>query len=103
MSINDRLLQIVEEEIARSIEKHGRLNSRHEAYAVMLEELEEAGRDLYTLEDAMDRFWDHTKHNWHEYVDKTPACICNSALNAAAELIQVAAMAEKFKRQEEGK
>jgi len=65
----DNILDDVRLELWRAIDKHAPMNSLHEAYSVILEELDE--------------FWDEVKKKSHE---RDPGKI-------HAELIQVAAMA----------
>ena len=91
------LMPIVDEEVARSIENYGNLKSEHEAYAVMLEEFEEADCEFNCLEQALNNFWISVKTDTN-FFEELPT-ITEKSLKAAAELIQVAAMAEKFMRQ----
>jgi len=66
-TIGNDLAEELDDELRRAIIKHGRMNSRHEAYAVILEELDE--------------FWDEVR-----------AQEINGA-RCRHELLQVAAMA----------
>jgi len=67
--------------------------SAHEAYAVMLEERQEADVEAVNVKIALDYFWNATKKNEDtiEYAQN----VMGAALVAAAEYIQVAAMAYK--------
>lgn len=68
-------------------------NSAHEAYAVMLEEVQEAEEEVASLTCLMEEFWRCVRHN-----TKTHAIVGDireNAIIAAAELVQVAAMADK--------
>ena len=82
-------------EYGRAAKKYGPTHaSAHEAYAVMREELEEAQavQDM-DIGIAFTRFWNTTKGNRpsHEYAEEIKV----AAITAAAELIQLAAMAHK--------
>jgi len=47
MSLNDGIKQLVDNEYNRASEKYGKeFNSSHEAYAVILEEIEEAHENI---------------------------------------------------------
>ena len=98
ITIHTNLLQIIDDEIARSTKKHGPLRSAHEAYAVILEEMDEANEAIGRLEHFINAFWNCVKRDACTK-DQTQA-IYENAINAAVELVQVAAMAEKFMQQE---
>jgi hypothetical protein len=86
-------------EYDRATAIHGSLhNSPHEAYTVILEEVEEANDVLdCDLKSAMTRFWNAVKRDFDGVIDPNEAAneIKDAAISAAAELIQVAAMAHK--------
>lgn len=87
---------LVADEYARASKQWGPLAaSGHEGYALIKEELEEAQVDMETLEQRLGHFWmvvksDEVRFHRH-YLDE----IGNTAVLAACELIQVAAMATK--------
>lgn len=86
------------EEYERAAERFGgKFHSPHEAYAVILEEAQEAGLELMDLKYAIDLFWESVKKDDTEYQDSLRN-IEKCALNAACECIQVAAMAYKARR-----
>ena len=91
--------RLVKEEYDRASKQHGeRFNSPHEAYAVMLEELEEAEHEYENARDFLKEIWYQTKK------DDLMSCIVLAkdiqqfAENAAAEMIQLAAMAHKARK-----
>ena len=89
---------LIREEYERTAKKFGgNFNSPHEAYAVILEEAQEAGLELMDLKYAIDLFWESVKKDDTEYQDALRN-IEKYALNAACECIQVAAMAYKARR-----
>lgn len=88
---------LMHEEYERAAERFGeKFNSPHEAYAVIKEEVEEAQKEMrYTLGQT-EVYWIRIKEN--RITDGTLEVIEERALNAACELIQVAAMAYKARR-----
>lgn len=109
---------LVGQEYDRSSSEFGIIHhSNHEAYAVLMEEIEEAA-DEHTLVDAdLPRLWNLIKRNASsDDMCKALKSIQTHATLAACEFIQVAAMAKKaiitccavgvvdeFKRQEDSK
>lgn len=89
---------LMNEEYERAAKRFGEsFHSPHEAYAVILEEKEEAGWELMDLKYSIDLFWESVKKDDTEYQDALKG-IEKHALNAACECIQVAAMAYKARR-----
>lgn len=87
---------LMHEEYERAAVKFGeRFNSSHEAYAVILEEVEEAGDEFDCIRGYLAEYWDCVKNNedggW-------PDAIETAAIQAAAECIQIAAMAYKARK-----
>ena len=95
-----KLPGLIAEELAAANEKNPAFHSPHEGYAVLLEEVEEAGEALENINAAMKMMWSHIKHDspkafeWAKRVEQ-------NALLLAAEAIQVAAMAQKYQAMEE--
>ena len=67
--------------------------SNHEAYAVILEEWQEANEDLQATKERLDETWQKIRKD--EYVDLDFIAMKSRALNAAYEAIQLAAMCQK--------
>ncbi|MFB3894299.1 MAG: hypothetical protein ACE15C_20025 [Phycisphaerae bacterium] len=65
--------ELVAAELARARQKHSDMNSAHEAYAVILEELDE--------------FWEMVKTDDHKFSDGQDRMV--------AELVQIAAMCQR--------
>lgn len=90
---------LVRKEYERAAERFGEsFNSPHEAYAVILEEAQEAGLELMDLKYAIDLFWESVKKDDTEFQKEALKDIEKYALNAACECIQIAAMAYKARR-----
>lgn len=78
--------------------------SDHEAYAVMLEELQESNTELELLKQEIDEYWYECKRNMldkkigvFQEVQRNYYCekIKEKAISLACEAIQIAAMAQK--------
>lgn len=90
--------KLINDELQSANKKFPLFSSWHEAYAVILEEVEEAQREMEMLADAkLPRFWNRVK-NKHV----SPASYAGDmgeirgyAVRAIEELIQVAAMCDK--------
>lgn len=87
----------IEKEYGRASAKFGLTNhSDHESYAVLLEELHEAHEEMDRVCRFTNEFWEQVRKNESD-ASKLNTCIAieRSAMLAACELIQVAAMAKK--------
>lgn len=89
--------QLVDLEYNRASSKFGKTNhSRHESYAVLLEEYEEAMDEVVSIESEMPAYWLQIKRDSKSpYGMASLEHIADRAINAACEFIQVAAMAHK--------
>ena len=92
---------IKEEEYGRATEKFGAVNnSDHESFAVLFEEMQESFEEVKNTDGAIQQFWQMVKNKEAGDQDKQSVltAVENSAIFAACEFIQVAAMAYKAKR-----
>lgn len=81
-------------ELRTAKEQHGEtFNSLHEAYAVALEELEEASVDFKNIKTSFSYFWEEITANGDPTNDLTDAR--NYAVEAIKELAQFAAVIDK--------
>lgn len=88
---------LMHEEYERAAEKFGkRFHSTHESYAVLKEEIEEAESEMKVVIAYLDEYWIRAKCNID--TDDLSKMVEERALNAACELIRVAAMAYKARR-----
>lgn len=91
-----QVLDLIDKELEYGKINHGLFKSKHEGYAVLLEEFEETKDELEALEIEINRIWDGVKcdKNAEEHQNA-----CNNAfkyaVRVAIEAIQTAAMARK--------
>ena len=88
---------MVEDELKWANKEHGeKFHSDHEAIAVTFEEIQEAQDEFDIVNEDLEGLWRCVKYDWavpKDILDR----ISTHAINGAAELIQVAAMARKWK------
>jgi len=99
---------LVNEEYQRAAAEHGgAANTPHEGYALVKEEEEEAAEQMSVVSQRVTPLWWAVKANDLALQAGYLAEIRTSAILGACELIQVAAMADKYtkglKREMEGK
>lgn len=95
-AVIDKLPALVEEELAAANAKHPPFHSAHEGYAVILEEIEETAKELANAENMIRHLWSAIRHDDSIMIKKATDVLKGYAVQAAAEAIQVAAMAEKM-------
>ena len=88
----------VDVELEAARKEHEEFYSLHEAYAVTLEEVQEADEEMDAVKYYADVFWSCVKDDNAECADKQLKHIEDCAVNLAAEAVQVAAMARKARR-----
>lgn len=71
-------------------------NSNHEGYAVLKEEVEEAGAELSVLVNYLGYSWNKVKHGDNEGLKGNIECIKAHTEKMALEAIQVAAVCNKI-------
>lgn len=91
----DLIEQVAEAESDRGIRNHGPAASAHEGYALIKEELEEAQDEIERLSQQLEHFWTSVKADERTVYRHYLQQISKTAILAACELIQTAAMARK--------
>lgn len=89
------LEKLAEQELRQANSKFPQFHSLHEGYAVIKEEVEEAEEAIKDANFELTAIWGDIKANYHEHWGSIKA-LKGYALSAAAEAIQVAAMAQKM-------
>lgn len=90
------LYGLIDKELEAANQKFPLFNSTHEAFAVILEEAEEAKEEAGNLDILMNNFWIGVKENHvPEALHEELTGIYKTALDLAVEAIQTAAMARK--------
>ena len=88
--------KVFDKELEAANQKFPLFNSTHEAFAVILEEAEEAKEEAGNLDILMNNFWIGVKENHDpEALHEELTGIYKTALDLAVEAIQTAAMARK--------
>lgn len=96
LKLIEKITGLSQMECEQAIEKWGYNHSTHEGYAVILEEIEEAQEEMGIMEDLRKDLWDRVRCGDTEKAIEYSYEISSKAIMAAAELVQVAAMAWKF-------
>lgn len=78
-----------------AIDKYGLFHSLHEAYAVALEEWQEAKAEMTTVGFRLNDIWEGTREDSEEEVFSAYCKMYNRAILAACECVQLAAVAQK--------
>ena len=90
---------LVSDELDRASKLHGAVfASAHEGFGVIAEELQEVGDELEIAEGNLATMLAFIREGDSQRIDDVADCLRDRAVNAAAELIQVAAMCEKMTR-----
>lgn len=95
-AVKKEVFGLVEKELAAANENFPLFNSNHEAFAVLLEEVEEVKEELLNLEILTKNIWigvkdNHSGEALHEQFTEA----YRTAFNLAVEAIQCAVMARK--------
>lgn len=92
------LRKLVDLELEAANRENPPFHSAHEGYAVILEEVEEVRDELDNLNVDVLFLWGSVKANNVIAMDDNACAIENHAVRLAAEALQVAAMARKFRQ-----
>lgn len=88
--------RLADSELQRAIQEHPLFASDHEAESVLREEIEEATEDSAEIENQYYELWDAVRADDEQAAFEAANKIKHYAVYAAAELVQVAAMADKL-------
>lgn len=94
----NKLPALIEEELQAAMDEHGDFHSFHEGYAVLLEEVDEVEFAYNRVRCLMRLLWDYVRNDDDGQAVRMAQEILKEAQCAAAEAIQVAAMAQKIIR-----
>lgn len=95
-AILNQVAELANEEYNAAIKKWGMNHSRHESYAVMQEEIEEAEEELGDIRELSHSLWENTKSNANpRSVADQFSAIQHHAIRLAVEALQVAVTARK--------
>lgn len=93
MTNKEQIMELVQEELHEANKEHPLFQTPHEAYGVILEEVEEVEDELCDFYEEFAMFWEKIKADkgGEDELDN----MIERAVNAARECIQVAAMCQK--------
>lgn len=86
---------LVSFELEEANEKRPLFRIPHEAYAVLLEEVEEMEDEVRAISDHMEIMWDYVKSD--KDIEDRAVVIYKRAIRTIQEAVQVAAMCQKIK------
>ena len=90
------LKKLASQELAEAAQIHVPFHSLHEGYAVIMEELQELQEEVQSAGVYMDRLWEQVRWDNSDRAMEFAGRIRDTAIQAAAEALQVAAMAQKL-------
>lgn len=93
----DAVQALAGEELARARDRFEALNSPHEGYAVVLEEVQELQEALTALGLGLDWLWHDVRANSSAGIAANADSMISAAARAAAEAVQVLAVARRFR------
>ncbi|MBN9791270.1 hypothetical protein DMP17_22065 [Pseudonocardia sp. TMWB2A] len=96
MSLRDSITATVVAELATACEKFAPMNSAHEGWAVILEEVDELGEEFEQINGLTRGMFQSVRKNDPGAARAEAELIALVAERAAVEAVQVAAMAKRF-------
>lgn len=98
MTREEKVIELVDNEVAKAEEKYPALNSFHEGYGVLKEEVEESDEEMQNVKDHLETFWFYVRRDDKESSLYFADQIYLTALSGINEMIQAAAMAKRIMR-----
>ena len=86
---------LVEKELEEANKNFPLFHSKHEAYAVIKEEVEETATNTEDVKNELCFLWSSIKANNNEFIKETFQDLKEDSIRTACEAIQTAAMAQK--------
>lgn len=93
-AVENDIRALVDKELAAANKRFPQFHSRHEGYAVILEEMEELKEEVEKADSYLAFAWGEIRID--DDCEDFISCVERYAINAACEAIQVAAMCKKF-------
>lgn len=96
-AVKKQVQELVKVELEAANKKFSQFRSRHEGWAVILEEVNELSDEYALIEKVVLELWEHIKgDSTNRTIQYDVEWVRKYAINAACEAIQVAAMCKKF-------
>lgn len=93
--VHEDVAKLVDKELEAAVARFGLHHSWHEKYAVTLEELQELKEEVTQASCDLESAWFGIRNNFTDYPEERMRYVYESAVKAACEAIQVAAMCKK--------
>lgn len=94
-TVENKIDMAIEQELSRANELHPPFVDMHHAFAVMLEEYEEAMVEVEAMESWMESYWEATKKDDFVIGEKIAREMIGTMQRCLTEMIQLAAMVQK--------
>ena len=92
-----KINEVLALELVNACKRYGAdFNSNHEAYAVLLEEVEELEKELDYIKNHLAMIWDYVKVDDEQGIKSNARIISLDVVNLMAEAAQVAAVCRKI-------
>ena len=93
---HDKILELVENELAEAQSNWPAWHSTHEGYAVTKEEYEELETELKAFNKKFKNLWEMTKQNMDEGLESIVFGMKEDSIKIIGEAIQLAAMVQRY-------